>query len=29
MAGKKQQNGKVPKGDEFMGGTSTDDIRAA
>ena len=29
MAGKKQQNGKVPKGGEFMGGTSTDDIRAA
>ena len=26
---KKQQNGKVPKGDEFMGGTSTDDIKAA
>lgn len=29
MAGRKHQNGKVPKGDEFMHGTSTDDTRTA
>ena len=28
MAGKKHQNGRVPSGDKFMEGTSTDDIEA-